>query len=150
MLAGAGGLVVFVCMFLPWFDGSLAGRGVSKVEVDTITGWEAFGSFFDLVIIVLAAVPIAIVVWRASAPPSGLPAEPSTLVLGAGALLLAVLLWRVLDPPDLFDVPLPDLETDISRNPAAFAAPLAALVVMVGGWAQGRERALAERRRAQP
>jgi hypothetical protein len=35
MIAAAGGLVLLVCMFLPWFDGTLSGRGAAGVPVPT-------------------------------------------------------------------------------------------------------------------
>ena len=54
MIAAAGGLVLLVCMFLPWFSGELSGRGRAAVVVPTTTGWESYSGVFDLTFVVLA------------------------------------------------------------------------------------------------
>jgi hypothetical protein len=134
MIAAAGGLVLLVCMFLPWFDGEVRGPGAA-LEVTT-TGWEAFGGVFDALIVVLAAVPIGLAVGRATDALPPLPLEPGVLVLGAGALLLVIIGIRLIDPPDAIDVAIPSLESDTSRKLAAFVALLAAAAVAAGGYLQ--------------
>jgi len=132
MLAGAGGLVLLLAMFLPWFDGRLSGRGAQPVPV-TATGWESYGGFFDVLIVALAAVPIAIAVGRAAGSLPVLPLEQGVMVLGAGVLLVVMVGFRVIDPPDVIDVAIPGLELDTSRKPPLFVALLAAGAVGVGG-----------------
>jgi hypothetical protein len=136
MIAAAGGLVLLVCMFLPWFDGTLSGRGASRVPVPTTTGWESFGGVFDLLIVALAAIPLAIAVGRAgdSLPP--LPLEESALVFLAGVLLIVIVVVRLIDPPGVIDVAIPGLDLDSSREIPAFVAALAAAAIAVGGYLQ--------------
>jgi hypothetical protein len=140
MLAAAGGLVLLVCMFLPWFDGSLSRAGRPTVS-EVSTGWEAYGGVFDVLIVVLALVPVAIAIRRAGAAVSSrLPLEQGALVLGAGALLIVIVAVRLLDPPDVLEVPLPGLDMDSTRKPAAFLALLAAAAVAFGGYVQRATR----------
>ncbi len=135
-IAAAGGLVLLVCMFLPWFDGEASGRGAAFLVVPSKTGWEAFGGVFDALIVVLATVPIAIAVGRATDALPPLPLEQGVLVLGAGALLLLIVGIRLIDPPDVFDIAIPGFEIDPSRKIAAFGALVAAAAVAAGGYLQ--------------
>jgi hypothetical protein len=137
MVAAAGGLALLACMFLPWYTGELSGRGATPVEVPgTTTGWESFGGVFDVLIVVLAAVPIAIAVARANDSLPPLPLEQGVLVLLAGMFLLVVVVAKVIDPPDVIDVEIPGLELDSTRKVAAFMAVLAAAAVVAGGYLQ--------------
>jgi hypothetical protein len=140
MIAAAGGLVLLVCMFVPWFDGTASGRGATNVPFPTTTGWEAYGGVFDLLIVLLAALPIFIAIARANDSLPPLPLEQGTLVLGAGILLVAIVALRLIDPPDPIDVEIPGLVLDTSRKLAGFLAALCAVAVAVGGYAQARER----------
>jgi hypothetical protein len=145
MIAAAGGLVLLFCMFLPWFDGTLSGRGASHVPVPTTTGWESFGGVFDILIVVLAAIPIGIAAGKANDSLPALPLEQGSLVLLAGVLLFAIIVLRVIDPPNVIDVAIPGLDLDTSRKLAGFGAALAAVAVGFGGYVQERERLLAAR-----
>jgi hypothetical protein len=145
MIAAAGGLVLLFCMFLPWFDGTLSGRGASHVPVPTTTGWESFGGVFDILIVVLAAIPIGIAAGKANDSLPALPLEQGSLVLLAGVLLFAIVVLRVIDPPNVIDVAIPGLDLDTSRKLAAFGAALAAAAVGFGGYVQERERLQAAR-----
>src|SRR5687767_2608522 len=136
MIAAAGGLVLLVCMFLPWFDGELSGRGSSPVVVPTTTGWESYAGVFDVLIVALAAVPIAIAVGRANDSLPPLPFEQGATVFVTGVLLFVLVLVRLIDPPDVLDVAIPGLELDASRKIAAFGAALAAAAIAAGGYLQ--------------
>jgi hypothetical protein len=140
MVAAAGGMVLLVCMFLPWFGGERTGRGATPVAVPTATGWESFGGVFDILIVVLAMVPIGIAVGRASDTLPPLPLEQGVLVVAGGVILLLVVAVRLIDPPGVIDVAIPGLEVDRSRKLAAFMALVAAAAVAFGGFVQGRER----------
>ena len=131
-------MVLLVCMFLPWFDGEVGGRGRAPLEVPSTTGWEAFGGVFDLLIVALAAVPLYIAVAKAIEASPVLPLEQHVLVLGAGVLLVVVVGVRLIDPPNLIDVAIPGLEIDTSRKRGAFVALLAASAVAAGGYMQRR------------
>jgi hypothetical protein len=136
MIAAAGGLVLLVCMFLPWFDGTLSGRGTATFPVPTTTGWQAFGGVFDILIVALAAIPIAVAAAKASDSLPPLPVEQGALVLAAGAMLFAIVAFRLIDPPDVIDVAVPGLEVDTSRKVAGLLAAVAAAAVAAGGQLQ--------------
>ena len=116
MIAAAGGLVLLVCMFLPWFGGERVGRGGALVAVPTTTGWEAYSGVFDVLIVVLVAVPIGIAVARANDADVRLPLEQWFAVMAAGAILLLLVVVRLIDPPDVLNVAVPGLEIDVSRK----------------------------------
>ena len=140
MIAAAGGLVLLVSMFLPWFGGERTGSGGVLVAVPTTTGWEAFSGVFDILIVVLAAVPIGVAAARANDSPLRLPLEQWAAVMLAGAILLVLVVVRLIDPPDLINVAIPGLEIDVSRKLAAFVAAAAAAAIAVGGYLQSVRR----------
>ena len=139
MIAAAGGLVLLVCMFLPWFGGEWIGRG-APVPVPTTTGWEAYGGVLDILIVLLAAVPIGIAAARANHSRLRLPLEPWAAVTLAGAMLIVLVAIRLIDPPDVINVAIPGLEIDTSRKFAAFVAAAAAAAVTAGGYLQSVRR----------
>ena len=136
MIAAAGGLVLLVCMFLPWFSGELIAGGGGAVVVPSTTGWESYGGVFDIAFVVLAGIPIVIAAARANDSVLPLPLEQGALVAIAGALLFVIVVLRLIDPPDPIDVAIPGLEFDTSRKIAAFGAALAAGAIAVGGYLQ--------------
>ncbi|MGH2701696.1 MAG: hypothetical protein ACRDJ2_07955 [Actinomycetota bacterium] len=140
MIAAAGGLVLLVCMFLPWFGGERVGRGGALVAVPTTTGWEGFSGVFDLLIVVLVAVPIGITVARANDAYVRLPVEQWFAVMAAGAVLLLLVVVRLIDPPDVLNVSVPGLEIDVSRKLAGFVAAAAAAAIIIGGYLQSMRR----------
>ena len=140
MIAAAGGLVFLVCMFLPWFGGERVGRGGTLVAVPTTTGWEAYSGVFDILIVLLVALPIGVAVARANDSPIRLPLEQWAAVMAAGALLLVLVVVRLIDPPDLINVEIPGLEIDVNRKCAGFMAAAAAAAVLVGGYLQSVRR----------
>ena len=139
MVAAAGGVALLVLMFLPWFGGRLSGIG-APVRVPTRTGWESFGTLFDFLLVVAVAVAVGIAVARTMGALPPLPVEQSQMVLAAGAIAFLIVGFRLLDPPGLIDVAIPNLDVDTSRKPAAFLSLGAAAVIAYGGFLQRRER----------
>ena len=133
-IAAAGGLLLLVLMFVPWFDGTFDAG--APIGVQEKTGWQSYGGLFDFLIIALAALPVGIAAAKATDRLPRLPLEQSVMVLGAGVLLLVIVGVRLIDPPDLADVPIPNVDVDISRKAAAFLALLAAAAVTAGGHLQ--------------
>ena len=128
MIAAAGGAVFLVCMFLPWFHSERAGRGGTTVDLGTTTGWESFGGVFDLLIVVLAGLPIAVAVWKASDALSPLPVEQDVLVLIAGLILVVLVVAKLIDPPSSIDVEIPGLDEDATPQLALFAGLILSLI----------------------
>ena len=113
-IAGAGGMLLLISLFLEWYSvpgSDLLDSGLgdvikdigSAVGLDTedavkLTGWEAF----EITDIVCAAAA-AIAVTRAAVALVGEPDNPtipgSILTLTLGAIALALILYRVVNPP---------------------------------------------------
>jgi hypothetical protein len=138
MIAAAGGAALLVVMFLPWFGGRLSGIG-APVRVPTQTGWESFGTLFEFLIILAAAIAVGVAVARGMDRLPALPVEQGVLVLGAGVVAFLIVGVRLIDPPGVIDVAIPNLEVDRSRKIASFLALGAAAAIAYGGHLQRRE-----------
>lgn len=132
LVAAAGGAALLVLMFLPWFGGRLSGRG-ELVRAPRQTGWESFGTLFEVLILAAIAVAVGVAAARAMDALPALPFEQPAIVMGAGAVAFLLVGFRLIDPPDLVDVAIPGLEVDVSREIAAFLALGAAVLVVLGG-----------------
>jgi hypothetical protein len=127
MIAGVGGIVLLISLFLPWYGASAGGFSIDA------NGWEVLG-FIDILLFLIAVVAIAIVAARAT---GNLPAEvPAAVVLlAAGALGVLLVLYRIVDIPGS-DVPD---EVDLSRKIGIFIALIGAAAVAYGGWRANAE-----------
>ena len=114
-IAGASGVLLFVSLFFPWYTsflvdaaGPLGGViedvggvfGQDVREQVTYTGWESF-AITDVVCAAAAAIALvraAVAVLGESDNPS-IPG--SILTLGFGAAALALILYRIVNPPGL-------------------------------------------------
>ncbi len=90
VLAGVAGVALLIVGFLPWFEE----RGGASADL-----WQSFQ-----VIDIIAAVAIALAVATAAAALagdwSGLPVAGSSVTVGAAAIAFALLLYRLINPPD--------------------------------------------------
>lgn len=145
-LAAAGGLLLVGLMFMPWFDGTFDIG--TPVGVQEKTGWQSYGGLFDFLIIGLAVLPLGVAVAKAAGRAPALPLEQGLMVLATGALLVLIVAVRLIDAPDLTDVPIPNAEVEISRKGAALLALIAAAAVAAGGHLQ-RLESLASRRESE-
>ncbi len=132
IIAGVGGIVLLISLFLPWYGASVEAAGFSASESGS--GWEAM-SFIDILLFVIALVAIAVVAARATGQ---LPAEvPAAVVLlGLGALAVLLVLYRIIDIPVEGDIPD---EVDLSRKIGVFVALIGAAAVAYGGWRRNTE-----------
>jgi hypothetical protein len=127
-LAGLGGVVLLVSMFLDWYgiDGyktrTRVGQGYAGVE--TVWGkanaWESF-SMVDIFLAIAAAVAVAAAVMTAVQRGAAIPTALLSLALLFAAIGAVLLVWRVLDPPG-----------DTTRE-AGLWVGLGAFAVMLGG-----------------
>ena len=133
MVAGVSGLVLFIVMFLPWY----------QVEIDASFGstsysaWEAFG-FIDVLLMLVVLVAVGMAVARAAgAMPAQLPAPPGMIVAAAGAFALLLIIFR------LISIPGPDIDidgVDFDRQIGIFLGLLAAAGITFGGYTAMNER----------
>jgi hypothetical protein len=130
-IAGLGGLLLFVFLFLPWFG--LPGASQS--------GWEGQSSTdIYLLITALVAVATALSAGRAFALP-GLSMNGATALLGGVATI--ILIW----------LSFLDFPSGTDRKVGVYLSLIAAIVVAYGGYRAaledggGRRRSRRERRR---
>jgi hypothetical protein len=132
MIAGVGGIVLLISLFLPWYGVSVDVAGFSASE--SASGWEVL-SFIDILLFLCAVVAIGVVAARAGGSlPADVPA--GVVLLAVGALALLLVLFRIIDIPagDVRD------EVDLSRKLGIFIALLASAAVAYAGWRANAER----------
>jgi hypothetical protein len=132
IIAGVGGVVLLIALFLPWYGVSVDIPGLGSAS-ESGSGWEVLG-FIDILLFLIAVAAIAVVAARAA---GALPAEvPGALVLlAAGALGVLLVLYRIIDIP-AGDVPD---EVDLSRKIGIFIALAGAAAITYGGWRTNAE-----------
>jgi len=131
IVAGVGGVVLLVSLFLPCYGVSVSASGFSASA--TGTGWEALG-FIDILLFLVSLAAMAIVAAKASGNLS--PDVPAPVVLlGLGALAVLLVIYRIIDIP-AGDVPD---GVDLSRKLGVFIALIGAAAVAYGGWRTNEE-----------
>jgi hypothetical protein len=137
-IAGASAGALFIFMFLPWY-GASAMVGGSKITGAHANAWQAF-SFIDIILFLVIAITLAIVIARAAgAIPPNLPAPPGMIIMGAGAIAVILILFRLLNTPGE-DVVGFGVNVDVGRKIGVFLGLIAAAALTYGGWTAGNER----------
>jgi hypothetical protein len=125
LIAGAGGLLLFIFLFLPWF-------GVGSTS---LSGWEGQSSTdIYLLITALVAIFMALTAGRMVLP--GMTLNGATALLGGVSTV--VLLWL-----SVFDFP-----ANTDRKIGVYLSLLAAAAIAYGGWVAAREESGAPPRRS--
>jgi RsiW-degrading membrane proteinase PrsW (M82 family) len=132
-IAGAGGLALLAAMFLHWYgvsseplDRALPAGAITFAIIGAeATAWQAFG-VLDVVLALLALVPLALVFFQATRRSPAIPVAFSVLTALAGALAALLILYRIVNQPGPNDV--------VEVEAGAWLGLLAALVVSAGGW----------------
>ncbi len=129
LIAAGSAVLLILSLFLPWYAVSASlGPGVPKVSA-TVSGWESF-SDTDLLLFLLAAVAIAAAAATAAGSLPDLPVPIGQIVMGAGALALLLVLFRLVNlPGDGSEI----AGVDIGRRIGPFVALIAAVGIVVGG-----------------
>jgi hypothetical protein len=118
-IAGAGGIALLASMFLDWYSGASA--------------WQAF-SVLDVVLTMLALVPLGLVATQATRDSPSLPVALSVLTTVAGMLAVLLILYRILNQPG------PNDAADVELG--AWSGFAAAVAVATGGWRSMRVEAM--------
>ena len=108
-LALAGGVLLVVSLFTPWYD--------------DVSGFEAL-SVIDILLVLVAAVGIALAVLQATQTTPALPVAFGVLSVTIGAIGVLLVLFRLIDSPG--DVGGP--------ASGAWLGLVAAVAIAVGGW----------------
>ena len=127
LVAGAGGLALLASLFLHWYGGEVLVTGGPPLRAES-TAWQAF-SVADVVLALLALVPLALVFFQATRQSPALPVLFSVLSTLAGLIATLVIVFRLLDRPG------PNDEVEAG----AWLGLLAALVIGAGGWRSTRD-----------
>jgi len=118
LVAGAGGFALLASMFLHWY-------GLALLGGPEVTAWQAF-SVLDVVLALLALVPLALVVLQATRESPSLPAMLSTLTVVAGMLATLLIGYRIVDQPGA--------NAAVGVDAGAWLALAAAVVTTGAGW----------------
>jgi len=131
MIAGVGGIVLLISLFLPWYGVSI---DVANVSVsDSASGWESL-DVIDILLFLISVAAIGVVAFRAAGPlPDEVPG--AVVLLGLGGLALLLVLYRIIDIP-AGDVPD---EVDLSRKLGVFIALIGSGAIAYGGWRTNTE-----------
>ena len=131
LVAGAGGLALIAAMFLHWYGlpvEVLATGGPSRpIE---FTAWQVF-DVLDVVLTLLALVPLGLVLTQATRESPAIPALFSVLTIVAGALAALLILYRIVNQPG------PNAAIEVEAG--AWLGLLAAAIVTAGGWRSTRD-----------
>jgi hypothetical protein len=136
LAAGAGGALLLLAMFLPWFGVDSAVQLPGRADPTTVRGvgvnaWHAFAGI-DVVLLVVAVVALGLMLLpllglRAALTPMGLA------VVAAGLVCALLVVYRLIDPPDLTTA-ADTASTRTGRRLGSFFALVAALGITWGGW----------------
>lgn len=138
LIAAGGALLLFISLFLTWYDVELEGFGGIGGQADGGSGWDALGIGDVFLLLVVLAV-LAIVVIRALGAAVNLPVPLSTVILALGGLATLYVLFRlIVDPIEVADAL--DDAIDIGRGIGIFLALLSSLAIAAGGLLSSRER----------
>ncbi len=144
-VAGAGGALLLLATFLPWFGVDSAVQLPGRSEATTVRGvgvnaWHAFAAI-DVVLLIVALLALALLVL----PLLGVRAGRTPLALAvvvAGLVCAVLVVYRLIDPPDLTTA-ADTASTETGRRLGPFFALLAALAITWGGWRSIEDEAAA-------
>ncbi len=137
MIAGVGGLLLFLFMFLKWY-------GVEADGTELVAGnaWESFG-FIDLLLFLVAVIAVGVAVARAAGKLPALPMPAGQIVAIAGAVAVVLVLFRLIFTPGGGEE-VAGVEFDITRKLGVFLGLLASAAIAFGGYTAMNERASGE------
>ena len=131
MIAAVSGVVLFISLFLEWYN--ISGKGLAaSAGSQGFSGWESL-SFIDILLFIAAIIAVGVAVLRAMNNMPRLPASPGFILLVAGAIATLLVLYRIISTGD-FGHPEVSRFIDISRSFGIFVAFVAAAGITLGGW----------------
>ena len=140
-IAGLGGILLLVSLFVTWYDGSVETSGtqtagaIVSVGFREASGWEVF-SVVDVLLAVAAlvaiAVPLVSAFTRGPAKSIGIAVIASTIT----PMALLLVLFRILFPPDVEPVELGTITARLTLSPGlgAWLSLAGVVLAFVGAW----------------
>jgi hypothetical protein len=132
----AGGLVLFVASFLPWFEGKVSGSGLAGFSgaSGTANGWDVGFFWAGLpALLGLAAAAVILATKMGTVTLPTLPVSWGQAFLGAGVLSAFLVLLKLIigeDGATFAGV----VKVTVDRSWGLFVATLAALAFAAGGY----------------
>ena len=129
LLAGVAGVVLFVSLFLPWYETHARGviqtsKGTySAATVGSLTGWQALTAI-DIVLALTALLAISIPVLAATQATPAVPQTVSAFASGLAIPAAILALVRLLDTP----------ADGLTRDAGVWVAAAAALAMLAFAW----------------
>ncbi len=165
LLAGAGGVLLVVSVFLTWYSlnlgdllrgaasqlpaqaSGLASSAIAQAGTLTLTasGWHAIHTIRFVVLLVGIAVVISSIAPSATADNGG-----AALLIPGGLLVALLVAYRIESPPDLLEISVGPFQLSSATgagaalsgflhvHAGAWAALIGAVLVVLGGWLQLR------------
>lgn len=130
-IAGVSAIVLFVFMFVDWYDVSVSGGGFSTGSLGSGSAWDALSNLPIFLVVVIVAV-LALVVFRLSDSTYELPFPASVFVAGLGLASVLLILYRIVDTPG--GGSFGGVSVDVSPTFGIFVSLLAAAGITYGGW----------------
>lgn len=135
LLAGISGVALFIFMFFSWFGVETpqieTPGGVqldfATVDVGSLNAWEAF-DFIDIALLLAVIAAVGLMVLSAAQSSVNLPVAASAITAALGIFATLLVLYRILDPPQLAD------GVDTTRKIGLFLGVIACAGIAVGGW----------------
>ncbi len=133
MVAGIGGVLLLVSLFLSWYGFDLGAFGTA-IQVDTsASGWQAL-DIGDLFLLLVALIAIAPAAFDIAGLEIELPVPMGTISLAGGALGALFVVYRIIDKPG------PDVSFGgsggIELKFGIFVALIGAIVIAIGSFIQ--------------
>ena len=132
LMAGAGGFLLLLVMFLPWFgiDASFvlpnSDRTITIAE-RSLNAWQSFAAI-DLLLAATGGLALSLIAAPARVRPS-----LSLIVVAAAALSALAIVLRLIDPPDLPVPAAEDTVFEVGRRLGAFFSLLCTAAIALGG-----------------
>jgi hypothetical protein len=130
-LAGGGGTLLLVALFLPWFGRDatfcIALAGFPCPGPVSLTPWEAF-SVVDVLLLIAALSGIGVAVLTAANAKTDVPVTSAALAVPIGLLATILVAYRVLEPVG-----------ELHRKVGLFVGLLASAAIMYGCWCAIRD-----------
>ena len=141
-LAAVAGLALIASLFLPWYEGSFGGVGAQYSGGDPeFTGWEAL-TVLDVVFVAGGLAGVAILVVTATQRTPALPVALGAIAVLVGLIVVALVLYRVLDVPGLETGGPAEAYPDGDRRVGLWTGLLAALGLTAGSFLSMRDERL--------
>ncbi len=142
---GASGLLLFVSLFLPWYE---LGEGFVAAPPDALdahaSAWDAF-TILDVLLALGALAAMAVIVVTALEAVPAVPLALQSLVTLFAILLLILVVFRLADPPDVSFLESTDAPgaranvEDVDRAAGAWLGLIGVVGVCAGGFLAMRD-----------